>query len=125
DRLRRRAARPSSRRPLSGLAPRRSALFRLRHTGDRERARPAPPGPLARGRITTSRMAPRRYEERLRFPSAPGGGRMRVALVNPAWSFGGSIYFGCREPHLPLELGYTRALLERAGHATVIRDGQL
>ena len=27
---------------------------------------------------------------------------MRVALVNPAWSFEGSIYFGCREPHLPL-----------------------
>jgi anaerobic magnesium-protoporphyrin IX monomethyl ester cyclase len=30
---------------------------------------------------------------------------MRVALVNPPWSFAGSIYFGCREPHLPLELG--------------------
>ena len=39
---------------------------------------------------------------------------MRVALVNPPWSFDGSIYFGCREPHLPLELGYARALLERA-----------
>ena len=29
--------------------------------------------------------------------------------------FDGSIYFGCREPHLPLELGWCRALLERAG----------
>ena len=37
---------------------------------------------------------------------------MKVALVNPRWSFEGSIYFGCREPHLPLELGYARALLE-------------
>ena len=30
---------------------------------------------------------------------------MKVALVNPNWRFDGSIYFGCREPHLPLELG--------------------
>ena len=37
---------------------------------------------------------------------------MRFALVNPAWSFEGSIYFGCREPHLPLELNYSKALLE-------------
>ena len=32
-----------------------------------------------------------------------------------AWTFDGSIYFGCREPHLPLEYGYAQALLERAG----------
>ena len=38
---------------------------------------------------------------------------MRFALVNPPWSFDGSIYFGCREPHLPLELGYAKSLLER------------
>ena len=49
---------------------------------------------------------------------------MRVALVNPPWSFEGSIYFGCREPHLPLELGYAQALLERAGHEARIFDGQ-
>ena len=36
---------------------------------------------------------------------------MRVALVNPPWSYANSIYFGCREPHLPLELGYSKALL--------------
>ena len=42
---------------------------------------------------------------------------MRVALVNPPWRFEHSIYFGCREPHLPLELGYAQALLERDGHA--------
>ena len=50
---------------------------------------------------------------------------MRVALLNPAWSFEGSIYFGCREPHLPLELGYARALLERTGHEVLLRDGHL
>ena len=50
---------------------------------------------------------------------------MRYALVNPAWSFEGSIYFGCREPHLPLEYGYARALLERAGHEALLVDGQL
>jgi anaerobic magnesium-protoporphyrin IX monomethyl ester cyclase len=47
---------------------------------------------------------------------------MRVALVNPPWSFGGSIYFGCREPHLPLEYGYASALLETAGHQAKIFD---
>ncbi len=50
---------------------------------------------------------------------------MRFALVNPPWTFGGSIYFGCREPHLPLELGYARALLERAGHQTILIDAHL
>ena len=50
---------------------------------------------------------------------------MRVALVNPPWSFEGSIYFGCREPHLPLELGYCKALLERAGHACLLLDGHI
>jgi anaerobic magnesium-protoporphyrin IX monomethyl ester cyclase len=50
---------------------------------------------------------------------------MRVALVNPAWSFDGSIYFGCREPHLPLEYGYARHMLEAAGHEVTIVDGQL
>ena len=29
---------------------------------------------------------------------------MKFALVNPAWDFSGSIYFGCQEPHYPLEL---------------------
>ena len=36
------------------------------------------------------------------------GGMMRFALINPAWNFEGSIYFGCREPHLPLEFGYSK-----------------
>ena len=50
---------------------------------------------------------------------------MRFALVNPAWDFEGSIYFGCREPHLPLEYGYSRALLQAAGHEVLMVDGQL
>ena len=50
---------------------------------------------------------------------------MRVALVNPSWSFEGSIYFGCRAPHLPLELGYARSWLERAGHEVLLLDGPL
>jgi anaerobic magnesium-protoporphyrin IX monomethyl ester cyclase len=50
---------------------------------------------------------------------------MKIALVNPPWSFVGSIYFGCREPHLPLEYGYARSLLEADGHEVLVLDGQL
>ncbi len=50
---------------------------------------------------------------------------MRVALVNPQWTYDGSIYFGCREPHLPLELGYSKLLLEQAGHEVLMLDGHL
>ena len=49
---------------------------------------------------------------------------MKIALVNPPWSFDGSIYFGCREPHLPLEYGYARTLLAEAGHDAAIFDAQ-
>ncbi|HEX2943842.1 MAG TPA: TIGR04295 family B12-binding domain-containing radical SAM protein [Rhodopila sp.] len=50
---------------------------------------------------------------------------MKVALINPAWRFEHSIYFGCREPHLPLELGYAQALLAAHGHEALILDGAL
>lgn len=50
---------------------------------------------------------------------------MRIALVNPRWTFDGSIYFGCRAPHLPLEYGYAKTLLERAGHEAAIFDAHL
>ena len=50
---------------------------------------------------------------------------MKIALVNPPWTFDGSIYFGCREPHLPLELGYCRSALERDGHDVLLLDGHL
>jgi len=47
---------------------------------------------------------------------------MRYALVNPAWDFDGSVYFGCREPHLALELGYAQELLRREGHDAIMID---
>jgi len=49
---------------------------------------------------------------------------MRVALINPNWDFAGSIYFGCREPHLPLEFGYAEVLLNSVGHEAAIFDAQ-
>ena len=48
---------------------------------------------------------------------------MRVALATPQWSFDHSIYFGCREPHLPLEYGAAKTLLSGAGHVAEIFDG--
>jgi B12-binding domain/radical SAM domain protein of rhizo-twelve system len=48
-----------------------------------------------------------------------------VALVNPQWRFDRSIYFSCREPHLPLELGYAKALLEQGGHEAALFDGHI
>ena len=50
---------------------------------------------------------------------------MKVALVNPAWRFENSIYFGCRAPHLPIELGASKVLLEKAGHEARMFDGLL
>jgi hypothetical protein len=50
---------------------------------------------------------------------------MRIALVNPSWRFDGGIYYGCRGPHLSLELGARQALLQRAGHASQIFDDHL
>jgi anaerobic magnesium-protoporphyrin IX monomethyl ester cyclase len=50
---------------------------------------------------------------------------MKFALINPGWSYEGSVYFGCREPHLPLELGYAAELLNGEGHEVLLLDGQL
>ena len=50
---------------------------------------------------------------------------MRVALINPHWRFDGSIYFGCRAPHLPIELGVSRRMLEDAGHMVHLIDAHL
>ncbi|BCM17909.1 TIGR04295 family B12-binding domain-containing radical SAM protein [Mesorhizobium sp. J8] len=50
---------------------------------------------------------------------------MKVALVNPHWTYEHSIYFGCRQPHLPLELGYSKAMLEAEGHDVLMLDGLL
>ena len=50
---------------------------------------------------------------------------MRVSLVNPNWSFEQSVFFGCREPHLPLEFGYSQALLAQEGHDVLLLDAHL
>ncbi len=50
---------------------------------------------------------------------------MKIVLINPNWQFDGSIYFGCRSPHLPLELGVAQRTLEDAGHAVRLVDGHL
>jgi B12-binding domain/radical SAM domain protein of rhizo-twelve system len=50
---------------------------------------------------------------------------MKVALINPEWDYQHSIYFGCREAHLPLEFGYAAARLRQAGHDVLMLDCQL
>ncbi len=47
---------------------------------------------------------------------------MRFALVNPRWSFEGSTYFGCPEPHFPLELLSAREMLRAAGQEVLLID---
>ena len=50
---------------------------------------------------------------------------MKYALINPDWDFAGSTYFGCREPHLPLELLFARQQLRQAGHDVLLIDAQM
>jgi anaerobic magnesium-protoporphyrin IX monomethyl ester cyclase len=50
---------------------------------------------------------------------------VRFALVNPAWSFEGSTYFGCREPHYPLELLFAFDQIRAAGHDPLLIDAHL
>src|SRR5215208_1130010 len=63
----------------------------------------------------------------LRFRGAASGrvAPMKVALINPHWRYEGSIYFGCRAPHLPLELGIAQQKLREAGHATLLLDAHM
>jgi B12-binding domain/radical SAM domain protein of rhizo-twelve system len=49
---------------------------------------------------------------------------MKFALVNPAWTFDGSTYFGCREPHYPLELLFAHDQIVAAGHEALVVDAQ-
>src|SRR5512135_1858761 len=59
-----------------------------------------------------------------RYGSGTGaGGRgMRFALVNPNWDFTGSTYFGCQEPHYPLELLFSFDKIRAAGHEPLLVD---
>lgn len=47
---------------------------------------------------------------------------MKYALVNPHWSFQGSTYFGCCEPHFPLELLSAQEMLRASGHEVLLID---
>lgn len=47
---------------------------------------------------------------------------MKYALVNPRWSFEGSTYFGCPDPHLPIELLCAQQMLRNAGHDVLLID---
>lgn len=50
---------------------------------------------------------------------------MRYALLNPRWGFEGSTYFGCPEPHAPLELLSARVILRAAGHEVLLIDANM
>jgi len=50
---------------------------------------------------------------------------MKYALVNPRWTFEGSTYFGCQEPHYPLELLFAFDELVKAGHEPLLVDAQV
>ncbi len=49
---------------------------------------------------------------------------MKFALVNPNWDFKGSTYFGCQEPHYPLELLFAFDKIREAGHEPLLIDAQ-
>src|SRR5689334_1099460 len=50
---------------------------------------------------------------------------MKFALVNPNWDFKGSTYFGCQEPHYPLELMFAFDKIREAGHEPLLVDAQV
>jgi B12-binding domain/radical SAM domain protein of rhizo-twelve system len=50
---------------------------------------------------------------------------MKFALVNPNWDFKGSTYFGCQEPHYPLELLFAYDKIQEAGHEPLLIDAQV
>jgi anaerobic magnesium-protoporphyrin IX monomethyl ester cyclase len=49
---------------------------------------------------------------------------MKFALVNPNWNFKGSTYFGCPDPHVPLELMFAYDQVRLAGHEPLLVDAQ-
>lgn len=50
---------------------------------------------------------------------------MKYALLQPAWTFPGSTYFGCQETHVPLELLYAQQQLRAGGHEAIVLDAHL
>ena len=49
---------------------------------------------------------------------------MKFGLANPNWDFQGSTYFGCKDPHVPLELMFAADQLRAAGHDALLIDAQ-
>src|SRR5437764_254297 len=54
-----------------------------------------------------------------------GGGAMKFGLVNPAWTYEGSTYFGCQDPHYPLELLFAEQRIRANGHEPLVIDAHL
>lgn len=50
---------------------------------------------------------------------------MKFGLINPNWDFAGSTYFGCQEPHYPLELMFAFDQIRAAGHDALLIDAQV
>ena len=50
---------------------------------------------------------------------------MKFALVNPNWHFEGSTYFGCQEPHYPLELMFASDQIRAVGDEPLLIDAQV
>lgn len=50
---------------------------------------------------------------------------MKFAFINPNWDFTGSTYFGCQEPHYPLELMFAFDQVRAAGHEPLLIDAQV
>ena len=50
---------------------------------------------------------------------------MKFALLNPNWDFKGSTYFGCQDPHTPLELLFAADQVSAAGHDALLIDAQI
>jgi len=50
---------------------------------------------------------------------------MKFALVNPAWTFAGSTYFGCPDAHYPLELLFAADQIQAGGHEALLIDAHL
>ncbi len=50
---------------------------------------------------------------------------MKYAFVNPNWNFTGSTYFGCADPHYPLELLFAYQQVQQAGDEALLVDAQV
>src|SRR5205807_4546073 len=51
--------------------------------------------------------------------------KMKFAFINPNWDFTGSTYFGCQEPHYPLELMFAFDQVRASGHEPLLIDAQV